>query len=128
MKRVLSVSIFLTFFVSTSFLPALCQARTIWEIGKYDQSAAEFKGSQGDHVVYQVGKSDWAQDWPGEQRTGSTYEIQFNLDAAPQGAYLLKISLLTGYLRTPDMQVEINGHKGIYYVCSSRSTQLIALY
>ncbi len=118
MKRVLSVSIFLTLFVSTSFLPALSQARTIWEIGKYDQSATEFKASQGDHVVYQVGKSDWAQDWPGEQRTGSTYEIQFKLDAAPQGAYLLKISLLTGYLRTPDMQVEINGHKGTYYVLS----------
>jgi hypothetical protein len=63
MKRVLSVSIFLTFFVLSSFLPALCQTRTIWEIGKYDQSAAEFKASRGDHVVYQVGKSDWAQDW-----------------------------------------------------------------
>ena len=118
MKRVLSVSIFLTFFVSTSCLPAFCQTRTIWEIGKFDQSAAEFKASQGDHVVYQVGKSNWAQDWPGEQRTGSTYEIQFNLDAAPQGAYLLKISLLAGYLRTLDLQVEINGHKGIFYVRS----------
>lgn len=118
MKRVLSVSIFLTLFVSTSFLPAFCQTRTLWEIGKYDQSAEEFKASQGDHLVYQVGKSDWAQDWPRWQRTGSTYEIQFNLDAAPRGAYLLKISLLAGYLRTPDMQVEINGHKGIYYVRS----------
>ena len=118
MKRVLSVSIFLTFFVSISFLPAFCQTRTIWEIGKYDQSAEEFKAGQSDHLVYQVGKSDWAQDWPRWQRTGSTYEIQFNLNTAPQGAYLLKISLLTGYLRTPDMQVEINGHKGIYYVRS----------
>ena len=78
----------------------------------------EFKGSQSDHLVYKVGKSDWAQDWPRWQRTGSAYEIQFNLDAAPQGVYLLKISLLTGYTRTPDMQVEINGHKGIYYVRS----------
>src|SRR5665213_3431050 len=110
MKRVLSVSIFLTLFVSTSFLSAFCQTKTIWEIGKYDQSAEEFKASH-DHVVYQVGKSDWTQDWPRWQRTGSPYEIQFNLAAAPQGAYHLKISLLTGYLRTPDMQVEINGHK-----------------
>ncbi len=118
MKRVLWVSIFVTLFLSTSFLPALCQTRTLWEIGKYDQSAEEFKGSQSDHLVYKVGKSDWAQDWPRWQRTGSAYEIQFNLDAAPQGVYLLKISLLTGYTRTPDMQVEINGHKGIYYVRS----------
>ena len=118
MKRALSVSIFLTFIVSTSFLSALCQTRTIWEIGKYDQSAEEFKASQGDHVVYEVGKSDWAQDWPRWQRTGSAYEVHFNLDAAPQGTYLLKISLLAGYMRTPDMQVEINGHKGVFYVRS----------
>jgi alpha-mannosidase len=117
MKR-LSGSIFLTLLVSTSFLPAVCQPKTLWEIGKYDQSAEEFKAAQSDHVVYQIGKSDWARDWPRWQRTGSTYEIQFNLDAAPQGAYLLKISLVTGYLGTPDMQVEINGHKGIYYVRS----------
>src|ERR1700722_18928146 len=105
MKRQ-SVSIFLALLALTSFLPALGQPKTLWEIGKYDQSAEEFKAGQGDHVVYQVSKSDWAQDWPRWQRTGSTYEIQFNLDAAPQGAFLLNISLLTGYLSTPDMQVE----------------------
>src|SRR5580704_18322103 len=118
MKRAVLFLIFLACFVSTSFLPASCQKRTLWEIGKYDQSADEFKASQVDHLVYQVGKGDWAQDWPRWQRTGSTYEIQFNLDAAPKGVYLLKISLLTGYMRTPDMQVEINGHKGIFYVRS----------
>lgn len=118
MTRALSVSIFLAFIFSTSFLPALCQTKTIWEIGKYDQSAEEFNASQSDHVLYEVGKSDWAQDWPRWQRTGSAYEIHFNLDAAPQGTYLLKISLLTGYMRTPDMQVEINGHKGVFYVRS----------
>lgn len=119
MKRVLSVSIFLTLFVSASFLSAWCQARTIWEIGKYDQSADEFKTSQSvDHLIYQVGKSDWAQDWPRWQRTGSAYEIKFSLDAAPQGIYVLEISLLTGYTGTPDMQVEINGHRGVFYVRS----------
>ena len=89
MKRALLSSIFLACFVSTSFLPALCQTRTLWEIGKCDQSADEFKASQVDHLVYQVGKGNWAQEWPRWQRAGSTYEIQFNLDAAPQGAYVL---------------------------------------
>ena len=86
-----------------------------WEIRSI---CREFKASQGDHVVYEVGKSDWAQDWPRGQRTGSPYEVHFNLDAAPQGRYLLKISSLAGYMRTPDMQVEINGHKGVFYVRS----------
>ncbi len=116
MKRVLSVSIFLALLVFACVVPAFSQTKTIWEIGKNDQSAAEFKASQRDHLVYQVGRSDWTQVWPAEQRTGSAYEIRFNLDAAPRGTYLLEISLLTGYLRTPDIQVEINGHKGVYYV------------
>ena len=116
MKRVLSVAIFLACILSTSFLSALCQTTTVWEIGKYDQSADEFNGRQSDHVVYKIGKSDWAQDWPRWQRTGSAYDIRFTLNAAPQGTYSVKISLLAGYMRTPDMQVAINGHRGIFYV------------
>jgi hypothetical protein len=42
------------------------------------------------HVVYQVGKSDWALDWAGKQRPGSLYDIHFDLNAAPRGVFLLK--------------------------------------
>lgn len=97
-------------------MPGQGQTTTVWEIGKFDQSFREFKASPSGHVVYQVGKSDWAQDWPSQEQAGAAYEIRFDLDSTPQGVFSLKISLLTGFFRVPDMQVEINGHTGIYLV------------
>ena len=93
-----------------------CETATVFEIGKLDQSIREFNAAPASHVVYQVGKSDWAQDWPGVQTSGSLYEIHFNLSAAPRGVYQLKVSALTSYPRIPALQIEINGHKGFYYL------------
>jgi alpha-mannosidase len=95
---------------------ASAEEKTVWQIGKYDQSSLEFSSAPRDHALYQIGKSDWAKDWPGEQRTGSAYEIQFNIEDAPHGKFLLKISTLTYLPRVPALQVQINGHKGIYYL------------
>jgi hypothetical protein len=61
---------------------ASAEENTLWQIGKLDQSSMEFSPGPRDHVLYQSGKSNWAKDWPGEQRTGSTYEIVFNLGKA----------------------------------------------
>lgn len=97
-------------------LTASAQSATLWEIGKYDQSIHEFSAPPSNHVVYVAGKSDWAHDWPGEQRSGSTYEIRFNLTAVPRGVFLLKVSALASYPRVPALQVEINGHKELYYL------------
>jgi alpha-mannosidase len=108
----------LSFPVLIFSMPGVAQSATLWEIGKFDQSNHEFKAAPSGHVVYQFGKSDWAQEWPGQEQTGAAYEIRFNLDAAPRGAFALKISLLTGYFGIPDMQVEINGHVGLFYVRS----------
>src|SRR5665213_3756131 len=74
--------------------PAYSQSATLWEIGKYDHSSLEFSRVPHDRVSYQIGKSDWTKDWPGEQETGSTYEIQFDLNAAPHGTFSLKISTI----------------------------------
>lgn len=95
---------------------ASAQSTTLWEIGKYDQSISEFAAPPSDHVVYVVGKSDPARDWPGEQRSGSIYQIRFNLKAAPRGVYLLKVSALTSYPRVPAFEIEINGHTGVYFL------------
>lgn len=95
---------------------AFSQATTVWEIGKYDQSIYEFHAAPASRVVYHVGKSDWAHDWPGEQRYGSVYEIHFDLNAAPHGVYLLKVSALTSFPRTPALQIQMNGHKELYYL------------
>jgi hypothetical protein len=109
-------SVFITLFLVFTISGASAQTKTIWEIGKQDLSIREFNDVPLGHVVYQVGKSDWAQDWPGEQRSGSLYEIHFDLNAAPRGVYFLKVSALTSYPRTPTLQIEINGHKGHYYL------------
>ena len=95
---------------------AFAEEKTLWQIGKLDQSSMEFPAAPRDRVLYQPGKSDWARDWPGEQRTGSAYEIQFNLDNPPHGIFLLKVSTLTYLPRIPALQVQINGHKGTYYL------------
>ena len=99
-----------------AFASASAEENTLWQIGKLDQSSMEFPSGPRDHVLYQPGKSDWAKDWPGEQRTGSAYEIAFNLEKVPAGIFLLKISVLTYLPRIPALEVQINGHKGTYYL------------
>jgi alpha-mannosidase len=116
MKKFLAVVLC---FGSCAFSPSLAasaQSTTLWELGKFDQAIREFNAVPASHVVYQVGKSDWAQDWPGVQTSGSLYEIHFNLSAAPRGVYQLKVSTLTSYPRTPALQIEINGHKEFHYL------------
>src|SRR5580692_5934135 len=58
------------------------QTRTLWEIGKFDQSSSEFSAAALDKALYRVGTSDWSRDWPGTQKAGSKYEIDFPLDGA----------------------------------------------
>jgi len=55
-----------------SIVPISTQTKTIWQIGRHDQSSKEFQAKTSDHILYQAEKSDWAQDWPAEQRTGSS--------------------------------------------------------
>jgi alpha-mannosidase len=116
MKRtafaILSGAFFLLFLCRSGF----AQSRTVWEIGKFDQSSREFAAPASDHVVYTAGKDNWAAVWPGQEQTGAAYEIRFHLDAAPRGLYTLKVSLLTGYLHVPDLRVDLNGYVGTYFV------------
>ena len=109
-------------------LPATAEERTIWEIGKFDQSSVEFNSDlsldSNSNPIFIVGHSTPAKDWPALQ-PGSAYReaggrprpytIQFTLDAAPQGAYRLTISVLLYRSRVPNLQVEINGHPGLFY-------------
>ncbi|MGH9342803.1 MAG: polysaccharide lyase family protein, partial [Terriglobia bacterium] len=118
MKHVLAGLWMFAFTLAFSTIPALGQEKTIWQIGKYNQSNFEFKAGPAAHIIYQVGRSDWAQDWPGEEQVGANYEIRFQLETAPRGVFSLKVALLTGYVRTPNLQVSVNGHQGIYYVRS----------
>jgi alpha-mannosidase len=113
------------------FMPVLsvnAAERTVWEIGKFDQSSLEFN-SQVDFAdphynpTFIVGHST-AKDWPALQPGPANkdmggrphpYTIQFSLDEAPQGVYRLAVSSLLYRSRVPNLQVEINGHSGLFY-------------
>ncbi len=116
MKRFLFVLSLLAISAFNFSRPATCQSTTLWELGKFDQSIREFNAVPTSHVIFQADKNDWAQDWPGVQTSGSHYEIDFNLNAVPRGVYQLRVSALTSYPRTPALQIEINGHKELYYL------------
>jgi hypothetical protein len=104
-------------------------------MGKFNQSPSEFNtGKPGPplfgsrypagELIYIVGKSTPALDWPAYQegvetnRPGSRphpYTIQFNLSKTPSGVYTLKAGLLSETARVASLEVEINGHRGLYY-------------
>lgn len=114
MKKFSVVAFSLLF--SALAVPVSAQTKTVWEIGKFDQSHTEFHPGARDHVLYEVGKSDWSRDWPDTQSVGSNYEILFNLGAAPKGTFTLKVGIQVWRPGVPALQMEINGHKGTYYL------------
>ncbi len=103
--------------------------RTVWRIGRFDHSAAEFSHhrmlASRQPLVYVVGKSTPKAGWPAFQPGSSirgavprthAYTIQFNLPEAPRGQYTLKLGFLTsGRGRLAILQAEINGHTGWAY-------------
>jgi len=110
-------------------------SKVVWRIGTFNQSPSEFNtGKQGPplfgsrypagELLYVVGKSNPAIDWPAYQEGAETdrpgfhlhpYTIQFNLTNIPKGVYTLKAGLLSETARVARLQVEINGHKGLFY-------------
>lgn len=97
---------------------------TVWEIGKFDKSSLEFSTPPASQIVYKAGKGNSAVGWPGEQRIGSSYEIEFNLESAPEGTYTLRISALTYSPRIPALKLQINGHDGTFYLAPKLSYYL----
>jgi hypothetical protein len=121
------------------FLLFLCGATlvrgaevTLWQIGEFNQSSEEFNGSfsvarsaQAAGLVYRVGQSDWKKDWPAfhpgsaNGRAGAQEHpltVVFTLDAPPRGVYTLRISVLTCMPRRPNLHLEVNGKRGLFYL------------
>jgi len=112
---------------------AVCE--TLWRIGSFNYSSAEFNhGSKGaplygerfpkGDLVYVVGKSIPGKDWPAFQPGSGNglagyqphpYTIEFDLPTVPRGLVTLKVSLLAETPRVPGLGVEINGHGALYY-------------
>ena len=113
MTRIITVFLFLL----SAITAASAQSRTVWEIGKFDQSSSEFPAAARDQVLYRVGTNGWAKDWPGTQKAGSKYEIQFPLESAPRGSFVLTVSVFPYAIsRIPALHVEVNGHGGVFYL------------
>jgi len=114
---------------------AAAASQVVWQIGKFDQSSGEFKqgevqppvvaeGHARSDVLYTIGKSNPASDWPAFQPGSSNgragfrphpYAIQFDLPEAPQGLYTLKVALLVETPRLSRLQVEINGYRARFF-------------
>jgi len=108
--------------------------QTVWQIGKPDKSYAEF-AIAGDYkayepkftqkpVVFEVGRSDPAKDWPFIQ-PGPTdvwaggrehpFTIRFAIDGEPRGIYTLRIELVDAQKpQTPSYRVTVGGRTAEY--------------
>ncbi len=115
--------------MSPVIMPALpVAAETVWQIGRFDESSAEFKADrekveQEGNPVFTVGKSDPATDWPRLQPgsanpdTGARrhpYTVVFHLSGRPVGIYRLVVAVLLTHSRIPRLEVAINGKKGLF--------------
>jgi alpha-mannosidase len=101
-----------------AFLPlisAQAEVRTVWQIGKFDESSVEFGGRVERNVVFHVGTNDPGKDWPPRQETGASYQIEFALDSVG-GPYVLKIATLIEQPRVPMLRLAVNGHSGSFYL------------
>jgi len=139
MKQIAKIGILQALLVIAATM-CFCQhasaaSQVIWQIGKFDRSSLEFTPSEAPaqkpitgqprrDVVYVIGKSKAESDWPGFQPGSSNgkagyrphpYAIQFDLPSRPQGLYTLKVALLVESPRVARLEVEINGHRALYF-------------
>jgi alpha-mannosidase len=113
-----------------SLTASLCaQQRTLWQIGKFDDSSQEFRShginysSQKSDVVYTVGSSharDWLRFQPGPANAVAggrlhPFQVNFTLQQAPRGLYQLRVAVLYETPRLSALQLSVNGHKGVFY-------------
>jgi hypothetical protein len=115
--------------LSVAIKPLSATEQTLWEIGQFDQSSAEFHAHPDFsdvhyNPVFTVGKSDPSKDWPGGQPGSANaaaggrahpYTIVFNLTNPPRGTYRLLVSVILTRPRVPHLRVEINGKSGLFY-------------
>jgi len=99
----------------------LAQERSIWKIGEFDNSSAEF-GSQPSSDLFVISKNQ-PRDWPLTQRAVATdkvasatpLRVRFELANPPRGVFTLKVGLLVLTPRLPVLQINVNGHLGWFY-------------
>jgi alpha-mannosidase len=107
-------------------LPLRSQETTVWRIGTFDHSSAEFSGRVGSQpVVVDAGAPDAARNWPASQagslnaRSGPQTHartIRFRMSEAPGGSYALDLAIMAGNPRLPRLELELNGAQATAYI------------
>lgn len=114
--RAVTISgILLSVLVLPPAFPAQGVVRRVWQIGTFDRSPLEFSPVEHKNVRFEVGKSDPKEDWPVNQTPGHPYSIVFPLQSLA-GVYTLRISALIVQPRVPVLSINVNGHKGRFYL------------
>jgi hypothetical protein len=113
---------------------ALAEQRIVWQIGTPDHSYAEFacagnyeayaKAFGTRPVVFRIGQSDAARDWPFIQpgpidhwspAHGRPWSIRFNLADEPRGVFTLRIELADVQKQLPPLYVvSVGGSSGTF--------------
>jgi hypothetical protein len=106
-------------------------AETVFRIGTFDRSSAEFAGETPKQSVnFIVGESTPAKDWYARQpaelvsavgthpanNAAAPRTITFSLAHAPATAYRLRVSLLIEGASVPALGVNIDGKRGTFYL------------
>ena len=106
---------------------APASAKTVWQVGAFDGSSAEFaQGEPGQPVVFQVGQDRPGTGWyayaasafAGKAANASTVPrtIAFSIAGRPERAYRLRVSLMIDHSSVPALRVGINGRTGLFYL------------
>lgn len=108
---------------------ALAEDRTLWQIGKFDQSSGGFRSEGIDYAspnsdpVFVIGQNkdaDWYRFQPGPANgmTGARlhpFRLRFNLNDTPRGVFRLTIAMLYETPRLSALRLQVNGHAGLFY-------------
>jgi hypothetical protein len=99
---------------------------TVWRIGKFDHTSAEFHGREADTPpAIDANSPDAAANWPAHQAgSGNVKEgskaharvVRFALPEPPSGVYTLVLAALVGNPRVPHLELDLNGTPGSAYL------------
>src|SRR3954470_18772674 len=119
MPRYALIGVVMSLFLSVS---AHSQERSIWTIGRFDDSPAEFgeqSATEQEFVVPHSQAKDWGRTQqaviPAKSTRAAARRILFDLPDQPQGTFNLKVGLISNTPRVPLVELDVNGHKGQFH-------------
>lgn len=100
---------------------------TVWRVGTFDRSSAEFAdGSPQQPVTFVIGKDQPNKGWYGyapaalpsgpAAPASAPRTIQFSLAAAPPSGCRFRASLIVEHSSVPTLRLAINDHVGAFYL------------